>query len=80
MTYNDPARNEPAYDGRIAHTARGKGWGVTGLLIVALVLVLALIMTFAGPTDTRQASDAIAPQSSTESSTPGVTDIPQPAQ
>jgi hypothetical protein len=62
MTYNDPTPADP----------RSKGWGATGLFVVGLVVVLALILTFLGPTDTQQASNVPA--------SPPASDIPQPAQ
>lgn len=50
MTYNptpeDPRGGQP-----------GKGWGAIGLFIVGLVIVLALLVTLLGPTETQQANN-----------------------
>lgn len=67
MTYN-PTPEEP-------HGARpGRGWGAIGLFIVGLVIVLALLVTLLGPTETQQATNV--PASPPQNSQP----TPPPAQ
>ena len=53
----------------------GGNWGATGLFIVGLVIVLALLVTLLGPTNTQQASNV--PASPPPNSQP---EQPQPAQ
>lgn len=48
----------------------GGAWGAIGLFIVGLVLVLALLVTFLGPTDTQEASNVPVPPSASQTETP----------
>lgn len=56
--------------------ANDRRWGATGLFIVGLVILLALIVTVLGPTNTQEARNV--PASPPSSSAPA--DPPQPAQ
>lgn len=69
MTMNDPRSDE------LRTQAEGRRRGAAGLFIVGLVIVLALILTLLGPTDTQQASNI--PPSPPQTSP---SDPPQPAQ
>lgn len=66
---NDPKSDE------LRTQAEGRRWGAAGLFIVGLVIVLALIMTLLGPTNTQQASNIPSSPPQTSQSDP-----PQPAQ
>lgn len=69
MTTNDSRPEE------IRTRAEDRRWGATGLFIVGLVFVLALIVTLSGPTPNQEASNVPAspPVNSQQ-------DPPQPAQ
>jgi hypothetical protein len=69
MTMNDPRPEDPRA------RAEGKTWGALGLFIVGLVVLLALIVTLLGPTDTQQASNVPASPPANSQQDP-----PQPAQ
>ena len=69
MTTNDNRQEE------LRTRAEDRRWGGTGLVIVGLVIILALIATFLGPMSTREVTNVPA---SPPATTPA--DPPQPAQ
>ncbi len=64
MTRQDPAPRDPQV-GRPGGT-----WGAIGVFIIGLVVVLALIVTLFGPTNTQQAINVPASNPSSNETTP----------